>query len=132
MSSVITISQPPTIPRTDSTLPLPTSEATLVQLESDTDNEEAESDARASDSEAELCRPSEEDKEKARMDSLSKLESPTTTTVNPHLEDKGKQLASIGESKPAPTLRRRTKRKGPDAVIVLKEEKASYGMFSGI
>ncbi|KIP11642.1 hypothetical protein PHLGIDRAFT_99474 [Phlebiopsis gigantea 11061_1 CR5-6] len=124
MSSVITISQPPTIPRTGSTLPPPTSEATLVQVESDTDNEEFESDARASDSEAELSELNEEDKEKARMESLSKLESPATTTLNAPLV-KGKQLATAYESKPAPTLRRRTRHKGPDATIVLKEEKAS-------
>lgn len=136
MSSVITISQPPTVPRADSSLPRPTSEATLEQVQSDPEPEqeqdqeqdECESDARpepeASDSEAETSTATEEQKEKARMESLSKLESPTAEKFASTSESKGKQRALE-----LPPLRRRTRRRGPDAVIVLKEEKVrtSYG-----
>jgi hypothetical protein len=121
MSSVITISQPPTIPRTDSSLPPPTSEATLVQLESDPEHDGFESDARASDSEVEN---GGKDKERARMESLSKLESPAADELGSE-PGKGKRRNLDVENTLRTSVRRRTRRRGPDAVIVLKEEKVS-------
>lgn len=111
MSSVITISQPPK----SGSMPSQASEATLVQVESDPENDGNESDARASDSEAETDVMSEQEKEQARLESLSKLETAASASSE---ESEGRALSVPGIS-----IKRRMRRKGPDAVIVLKEEK---------
>ena len=116
VSSVITISQPPLVPNSDASLPPQTSEATFVQVESDQENDGAESDARASDSEAETeVTDDEEEKERARLESLNKLQSPTSVTF-----DRANERSL---DVPGASAKRRTRHRGPDAVIVLKEEK---------
>ena len=115
VSSVITISQPPLVPNSDASLPPQTSEATLVQVESEPEADGAESDAKASDSEAETEAADDEEKERARLESLNKLQSPTSVSFD---KGKGRSLDVPGFS-----AKRRTRHKGPDAVIVLKEEK---------
>ncbi|KAI0744173.1 hypothetical protein C8Q80DRAFT_1185413 [Daedaleopsis nitida] len=132
VSSVITISQPPSVPGRQSTLDTH-SEITFAPMDPDMDPDELDLDVDiggiSSDVEA-----SSEDKAKAREDSLNKLEksSPTTPTTP---SEKGKTKAPDIDGKapapPTPTapraLRRQAKEKekGPDAIIVLKEEKAS-------
>ncbi|SJK97417.1 uncharacterized protein ARMOST_00669 [Armillaria ostoyae] len=115
MSSVITISQPPSIPgdRTKSDVP---TEMTFSPMDSDPDAEDldviADTDLSKSEdsttsvtSSIELSR--KEAKARARDDSLAKL-----------------QGGSPNQPKRVATVKRRPKN-GPDAVIVLKEERAS-------
>ena len=81
----------------------------------------SESDARASDSEAET---DDQEKEIARLESLNKLENPSQDALSPSLS-KGKQRALDVDNTIRSSVRRRTRHRGPDAVIVLKEEKVS-------
>lgn len=133
MSSVITISQPPTVPG-GSASSQRQSEITFAPMDPDLDPDELAFDVDIirddlTDGESEL---SSEDKAKAREDSLSKLEqsSPATPT-SPTTTFKGKAKAPDVDGKPpaslaSRTLKRRQTRlqdKRPDAIIVLKEEK---------
>ncbi|EIW63429.1 uncharacterized protein TRAVEDRAFT_161742 [Trametes versicolor FP-101664 SS1] len=135
MSSVITISQPPTVPG-GSASSQRQSEITFAPMDPDLDPDELAFDVDIirddlTDGESEL---SSEDKAKAREDSLSKLEqsSPATPT-SPNTTLKGKAKAPDVDGKPPASLASRTSKrrqtrlqdKRPDAIIVLKEEKAS-------
>ncbi|KAI0745991.1 hypothetical protein C8Q76DRAFT_790297 [Earliella scabrosa] len=130
VSSVITISQPPSVPGGKPTLESH-SEITFAPMDPDMDPDELDLDFDidgTSDIEA-----SSEDKAKAREDSLNKLEktSPTTPTTP---SGKGKAKAPDVDGKTstpstptsrAPKRQAQEKEKRPDAIIVLKEEKAS-------
>ncbi|KAK0212931.1 hypothetical protein DFS33DRAFT_81338 [Desarmillaria ectypa] len=124
MSSVITISQPPSIPGDRSKSDAPT-EMTFSPMESDPDaedldavadtdlskSEDSTAGATASSSATGLSR--KEAKARARDDSLAKLQGGSPN-----------QLEIRSVSKRVATVKRRPKN-GPDAVIVLKEERAS-------
>ncbi|KAG7446369.1 uncharacterized protein BT62DRAFT_931816 [Guyanagaster necrorhizus] len=120
MSSVITISQPPSIPGDRSKSDVPT-EMTFSPMDSDPDAEDLDAiadvdlskceDSTASSSAVELSR--KEAKARARDDSLAKLQGGSPNP--PEVRSVSKRVA---------TVKRRPKN-GPDAVIVLKEERAS-------
>ncbi|KZT66364.1 hypothetical protein DAEQUDRAFT_715034 [Daedalea quercina L-15889] len=112
VSSVITISQPPTVPGRQSNME-GSPEMTFAPHDPDVDPEELDLDGEPGPD------PSPSDKAKAREDSLNKLENSGTSpsTTRPPEGDKGKDRV-MG-------LMRRKKGKKPDAIIILKEEKAS-------
>ncbi|KAK0461356.1 uncharacterized protein EV420DRAFT_1266925 [Desarmillaria tabescens] len=124
MSSVITISQPPSIPGDRSKSDAPT-EMTFSPMDSDPDaedldviadtdlskSEDSTASTNISSSAVELSR--KEARTRARDDSLAKLQGGSPTQS---------EIRSI--SKRVATVKRRPKN-GPDAVIVLKEERAS-------
>ncbi len=132
MSSVITISQPPTVPGRSASQRQ--SEITFAPMDPDIDPDELAFDVDIirddpADGESEL---SSEDKAKAREDSLSKLEqSRPATPTSPTTAFKGKAKAPDVDGKPPASLASRTlkrrqtllQEKRPDAIIVLKEEK---------
>lgn len=165
MSSVITISQPPTIPGDKRHSDLPT-EMTFAPMDPDIDpedldvdldiNESSETEAETSDSspntpkkDAEKVKVREdgakspEEKESARKESLDRLQGGTLSpkveaTTSPEIEAvpgpsnvakeklKGKSdtvRLSWKKGTTEAAVRRRKKINGPDAVIVLKEEK---------
>lgn len=165
MSSVITISQPPTIPGDKRHSDLPT-EMTFAPMDPDIDpedldvdldiNESSETEAETSDSSPntpkkdtekvkvrEDSAKSPEEKESARKESLDRLQGGTLSpkveaTMPPEIEAvpgpsnvpkeklKGKSdtvRLSWKKGTPEAAVRRRKKINGPDAVIVLKEEK---------
>ncbi|KAJ7072416.1 hypothetical protein C8F01DRAFT_245469 [Mycena amicta] len=103
MSSVITISQTPTDPG-DKTAP---TEMTFTPMDPDVDAEDSES-------------PKDE-AQPGPKDGGEREDSDSDTTHKAHAIDES--LAKL-ESKPQPILKRRLKN-GPDAIIVLKEERAS-------
>lgn len=112
MSSVITISQPPTVPGTAHSTSNQVSEMTFAPLDSDC--EDGDSDARPEASDSEMS--DSEAKEKAREQSLNQLQSPPPSA--------SRLSADTGDDRKFMTAtQRRTRRKGPDAVVVLKEEK---------
>ncbi|KAH9935702.1 uncharacterized protein B0H18DRAFT_976920 [Fomitopsis serialis] len=114
VSSVITISQPPTVPGRQSNIE-DSPDMTFAPPDPDVDIEDLDLDG-----EPEID-PSPGDKAKAREDSLSKLENSGTSPSSPRPPEgeKGKEKA-IGLKE-----KRRRKDKKPDAIIILKEEKAS-------
>ncbi|KAH8828376.1 hypothetical protein DL96DRAFT_1602995 [Flagelloscypha sp. PMI_526] len=126
MSSVITISQPPSVPGQRSSRE---TEMTFAPLEPETDQDDsgADTDDSARSNPTSESEASDTDnpagkvaaKEKAREDSLAKLESasssPTTSLSLP---------ITTSPSKKAQARIKRRPRNGPDAVIVLKEERA--------
>ncbi|KAI0786707.1 hypothetical protein C8Q75DRAFT_720477 [Abortiporus biennis] len=140
MSSIITISQPPSRPGESIMTPhqpgLPTTtEMTFAPMDPDaTDIDDADMDISgvtsgggdtASESEA-------SDVEKARLDSLAKLQVGSNAEISASGSGKGKQVGVAVETATVegdkPTAQAKVKRKkvnGPDAMIVLKEEKAS-------
>ncbi len=129
VSSVITISQPPSVPGGKPTLES-YSEITFAPMDPDMDPDELDLDMDIN-SGANDIEPSSEDKAKAREDSLNKLEksSPTTPTSP---SESGKAKAPDVDGKVAtpstPTTSRlirrpKEKEKRPDAIIVLKEER---------
>ncbi|KAH9948676.1 hypothetical protein B0H21DRAFT_732555 [Amylocystis lapponica] len=135
LSSVITISQPPSVPNR-STLES-TTEMTFAPMDPDVDPEDMDLDndvdIKGDEEEAETkdMDEVEEDKAKARESSLNKLESAGTSSPSPDSKpDQGKQKAPDidTERKGPPATRNRwakDKEKRPDAIIILKEEKAS-------
>lgn len=148
MSSVITISQPPSIPGDRSINEVPT-EMVFAPIDVEPDSEEVddtsytavakmESDgATTSDSENDNEHEgfdAEELKAKARKSSLEKLESGSGKRSSfGNAIEKGKQKASAKDAKLPPrkvsqaqaTVKRPAKACGSDAVIVLKEERVS-------
>ncbi|OBZ70914.1 hypothetical protein A0H81_09101 [Grifola frondosa] len=136
MSSVITISQPPSVPKGPGKSKLEThSEITFAPMDSDIEPDELELDVdlngELSESDTNVADVSPEEKAKARESSLNKLEksAPTTpTSTISHDEDaKATDINTDTEyGKPLrQNLRRHTREKRPDAIIVLKEEKAN-------
>lgn len=157
MSSVITISQPPTVPGNKHHSGAPT-EMTFAPMDPDIDpedldididiNESSETEAETSDSAPNTPRKDEErekaredgakspeEKESARKESLDKLQG---STLSPKIEAvaepsnaakeklKGKSdtvRLSWKKGTAEAAVRSRKKINGPDAVIVLKEEK---------
>ena len=116
VSSVITISQPPTVPGRMSNMEA-SPEMTFAPHDPDLDPEELDLDAQSEGD------PSPVDKAKAREDSLNKLESTGggTASSSPLSPDGDKsKVKPMGLKE-----KRRTKVKKPDAIIILKEEKAS-------
>ncbi|KAI0705058.1 hypothetical protein C8T65DRAFT_239985 [Cerioporus squamosus] len=133
VSSVITISQPPSVPGGRPALSRH-SEITFAPMDPDMDPDELELDVDITPGEASDTEASSEDKAKAREDSLSKLEktSPTTpTTASEKEKEKAPDVDGKTSVPPTPTKGRTLKRQvkpkeqRPDAIIVLKEEKAS-------
>ncbi|EJF65486.1 hypothetical protein BD309DRAFT_966596 [Dichomitus squalens] len=133
VSSVITISQPPVVPGSKPDLETH-SEITFAPMDPDMDPDELDLDIDISDSDASDAEASTEDKTRAREDSLSKLEkSNPTTPTSPSEKAKAKAPDIDGNTAGPSTLRRTRlfkrqvpeKEKRPDAIIVLKEEKAS-------
>ncbi|KAI0374150.1 hypothetical protein BV20DRAFT_988489 [Pilatotrama ljubarskyi] len=117
MSSVITISQPPTVPG-DSSSADRQSEITFAPMDPDLDPDELPLDIDINRDGPNDDEPSTRDKAKAREDSLNKLQS-----SNPAPDVDGKPpVASVSRGM---TSRTREKEPRPDAIIVLKEEKAS-------
>lgn len=118
MSSVITISQPPSIPGGKLVPEVPT-EMTFAPMDPDTEDlesaPEVKSDGENSDLEATTAQQA---KERARNGSLAKLQG---TSSSSHPDDN----QTIKKLPPAQATVRRRVKNGPDAVVVLKEEKAS-------
>ncbi|KAI0675176.1 hypothetical protein C8Q78DRAFT_525638 [Trametes maxima] len=137
MSSVITISQPPTVPGGGPAADVQ-SEITFAPMDPDMDPDELVLDIDLhsdDDSEGEAVgEASSEDKARAREDSLNKLQSAPSTPTSPTIAKGKARVPGVdadgsGKTPPAPAVRA-TKRstrleKRPDAYIVLKEEKAS-------
>ncbi|EPT04537.1 hypothetical protein FOMPIDRAFT_1156767 [Fomitopsis schrenkii] len=116
VSSVITISQPPTVPGRMSNMEA-SPEMTFAPHDPDLDPEELDLDAEPEGD------PSPVEKAKAREDSLSKLESTVSSAVMPSTnppDGEKEKTKPMGLKE-----KRRTKVKKPDAIIILKEEKAS-------
>ncbi|KAI0329699.1 hypothetical protein GY45DRAFT_1324671 [Cubamyces sp. BRFM 1775] len=129
MSSVITISQPPTVPGSSSATQR-RSEITFAPIDPDLDPDEIDLDIDINADERSDAEPSSEDKAKAREDSLNKLQkSNPPTPTSPDIKGKGKATTDVDtKSTSAPRSQNRATRRDeprPDAVIVLKEEKAS-------
>ncbi|KXN90649.1 hypothetical protein AN958_03889 [Leucoagaricus sp. SymC.cos] len=124
MSSVITIFQPPVVPGDR-----PDLEAEMTFAPMDPDSDHAELDAlfendavrliESENSDAEGCSIS---KSQARDDSLAKLQGSSSGHEKPISEDTTSSARKVSAAHAK--VKRRTK-DGPDAVIVLKEERAS-------
>ncbi|KAK1232635.1 hypothetical protein PQX77_004197 [Marasmius sp. AFHP31] len=143
MSSVITISQPPTVPNSSNRTHEIPPEMTLAPMEENDDLEvvsdgevtrtdlPAESGTVVSDSEGSIS-DDEEAKLRARDHSLQKLQSVngrSSLTLSPSEPDAAMSIRS--QSTRPPSVKRpvraaikRLHNNGPDAVIVLKEERA--------
>ncbi|KAF9461309.1 hypothetical protein BDZ94DRAFT_1167892 [Collybia nuda] len=131
MSSVITISQPPSIPGKGSEVP---TEMTFAPMDPDVDPEEleiiVECDAAKVDSTSEdedergLDSPQPDEVARARDDSLAKLQGFDLDGSKKQSKRTSVESGKIVEKRTPTTIRRRLMN-GPDAVIVLKEERAS-------
>ncbi|KAL0956014.1 hypothetical protein HGRIS_002189 [Hohenbuehelia grisea] len=137
MSSVITISQPPSVPG-DKSIPEVPTEMTFAPVDPDLDPDDIEiltpgdiaNGSSPSRSEGEAngsgsgsgssTESGTEDKEKARDSSLAKLQAKSIGSAT----NDGRKLPAKTISPAQATVMRRLKN-GPDAVIVLKEERAS-------
>ncbi|KAI8972252.1 hypothetical protein BD414DRAFT_426253 [Trametes punicea] len=125
VSSVITISQPPSVPGGSSDAER-RSEITFAPIDPDLDPDELLLDVDINRDE-----PSVEDKVKAREESLNKLQqSNPPTPTSPNTKSKGKATdveATTASPQASRASRQRAKQDEPrpDAIIVLKEEKAS-------
>ncbi|KAH9892469.1 hypothetical protein C8Q73DRAFT_698142 [Cubamyces lactineus] len=129
VSSVITISQPPSVPGSSSATQR-RSEITFAPIDPDLDPDEIDLDIDINADEPSDGEPSSADKAKAREDSLNKLQkSNPPTPTSPDTKGKGKATADVdGKSAPASRSAKRVAKGDeprPDAIIVLKEEKAS-------
>jgi hypothetical protein len=138
MSSVITISQPPSVPGDKSVAEVPT-EMTFAPMDPDIYPEDAElldadqhedqhedvvalseSDSSEADSTRTKAKTKAINKTLAKLQSADKQEGPSPRT------DDAEDRSSIKRVSPAQaTVNRRWKGNGPDAVIVLKEERVS-------
>lgn len=124
MSSVITISQPPVVPGDK-----PDLEAEMTFAPMDTDNDHPEFDglvevdgARLSESEGSDAEGSSTSKSQARDCSLAKLQG----SGSAHEKSPSEDMASSARKVSAAHAKvKRRPKDGPDAVIVLKEERAS-------
>ena len=115
-SSVITISQPPSVPGERNVSDITETMFTREILEVEPD--ESDVDIRGETSESDM---SDVEKDRARKESLEKLQRSTSPTS---AVGTGKQRSlDVEDPRSRPKLRKRSKAKGPDAVIVLKEEK---------
>ncbi|KAJ7084305.1 hypothetical protein B0H15DRAFT_1023808 [Mycena belliarum] len=122
MSSIITISQPPSNPGDRSNHEAPT-EMTFAPMDSDNDSEEsdttkeggADSAAASEGDRSNTDAAKQEAKAQAIDESLAKLQSRSPTSIN----------TSHVKVPPAQATVKRRVKSGPDAVIVLKEERAS-------
>ncbi|EAU91293.2 hypothetical protein CC1G_11551 [Coprinopsis cinerea okayama7 len=143
ISSVITISQPPSDPANKEQHDIPT-EMTFAPMDSEgeegldgegypdpDDDIEILTDPENLKSDPESSSDTESAKQRARGDSLAKLEASSTAakspTPSPSKSTKERDPSATRKKKLSPalaTIRRRMKN-GPDAVIVLKEEKAT-------
>jgi hypothetical protein len=150
MSSVITISQPPSIPGDKSINEVPT-EMKFAPIDPDIDPDDADFvlDVTVTKGEAESAQSSEtetdggdvdgvnnEERAKARNDSLAKLQSGSGKPSNSgKATEKSKPKATDGKLSPRKVspaqakVRRSGKSSGTEAVIVLKEEKVRGRMF---
>lgn len=117
MSSVITISQPPSIPGGKSVPEVPT-EMTFAPMDPDAEDLEAAPDVKSDGENSDLEATTEQAKAQARNSSLAKLQG---TSSSSHPDDNH----IIKKLPPAQATVRRRVKNGPDAVVVLKEEKAS-------
>lgn len=136
ISSVITISRPLPVP--GESTPGPT-EMTFTPMDPDMDPEELDVDGELkgelSESDLSDCGVTTKEKEKARLQSLARLQKgivQSDSTTSPAPLDlgalTGKPLVSEPERPKAQAkVKRRPKANGPDAVIILKEEKV--GVF---
>jgi hypothetical protein len=134
MSSVITISQPPSIPGGDRNRNEVPTEMTFAPMDPDVDVEElemiAECDAVKVDSASEG--EDEQDSDcaqpdaiaRARDSSLAKLQGVSAEGSTRQSRRSSIESAKAVEKRISPTIRRRLMN-GPDAVIVLKEERVS-------
>ncbi|CDO75670.1 hypothetical protein BN946_scf184941.g23 [Trametes cinnabarina] len=124
VSSVITISQPPSVPGSSSgTQTQRRSEITFAPIDPDIDPDEFDLDIDLNRDEPSDGEPSIEDKTKAREDSLNKLlQSASSTPTSPNTNGKDKTTELL--SRVAKTALNREEFR-PDAIIVLKEERAS-------
>lgn len=118
MSSVITISQPPSIPGGKSIPEVPT-EMTFAPMDPDTEDLEAAVDVKSDGESSDFEATTEQAKAQARNGSLAKLQG--TSSSHPDENHIVKKLP------PAQATVRRRVKNGPDAVVVLKEEKV--GLF---
>lgn len=124
MSSVITISQPPTVPGDR-----PEVEAEMTFAPMDPDSDPAEVDAlfdtdaaRLSENEGSGSEAGSQCRSQARGDSLAKLQGSSPAHAKSASEDSTSSLRKVS------TARAKVKRRpkdGPDAVIVLNEERVS-------
>ena len=124
VSSVITISQPPSVPGSSSANQR-RSEITFAPIDPDLDPDEIDLDLDINVDDPSDGEPSSEDKAKAREDSLNKLQkSNPPTPTSPETKGKGKAVADV-DSKSARSAKRAAKgdEPRPDAIIVLKDEK---------
>ncbi|KAK7472610.1 hypothetical protein VKT23_000723 [Stygiomarasmius scandens] len=132
MSSVITISQPPSVPGDKKIHEAPT-EMTFAPMEIDIDTEGLEivadieapkSDStQSSDTEGSEA---ESPRTRARNNSLAKLQSNTSFTIaSPQSPESSSSTKSSPLRKRATAAVKRRPNNNPDAVIVLKEERAS-------
>lgn len=131
MSSVITISQPPSIPGKRSEVP---TEMTFSPMGPDMDPEElemiVECDAVKVDSTSEGEDEHDSDSAqpdevaRARDDSLAKLQGVDSEGSKKISRRTSIESGKVAEKRVSPAVRRRLMN-GPDAVIVLKEERAS-------
>lgn len=119
MSSVITISQPPSIPGGKSIPEVPT-EMTFAPMDPDTEDLEAAVDVKSDGESSDFEATTEQAKAQARNGSLAKLQG---TSSSSHPDDNH----IIKKLPPAQATVRRRVKNGPDAVVVLKEEKV--GLF---
>jgi len=132
MSSVITISQPPSVPG-EASIPEGSPEMTFAPIDPDLDLEELDLDidSRGETSESDLSDTGTK-KVHAREKSLSKLQGGSSSvTVVGGAEDATNGKRKTGsdkdkskEKKAQAKVKRKPNLNGPDAVIVLKEEKA--------
>ena len=125
ISSVITISQPPTVPgerKASERLTETSFTREVIELEPD----ESDVDIRGETSESDMS-DVEKDRDRARQESLEKLQSASSPTKSINT---GKHKTLGLDIKSSDRVRRRAKARGPDAVIVLKEEKVRHGIVS--
>lgn len=121
MSSVITISQPPSIPGPSlgerrNSAPAPPMTFAPIDPDLDPADVDVDVDPRSDGPDNETSPITPEEKAKARESSLNKLQSAPVV-------DRAKNRETCRPQ--ATVLRRRVRAEGPEAVIVLKEEKAS-------
>ena len=117
-SSVITISQPPPNPG-DRSADRKT-ETTFTREIMEFEPDESDVDIRTDDNESEL---SDADKDRARKESLDKLQSSNSPTVSTFSEAALPKPLDMPKRSVTKIRRRTARANRPDAVIVLKEEK---------
>jgi hypothetical protein len=130
ISSVITISQPPSDPgqkrKSDHEAPAP---MTFAPIDPDISEGEEEADGFTDTEYMRTDSPESSDnedaKERARVSSLAKLEGAGPGAPAPTISEDSATTARSPERRKARAKVRRKPTNGPDAVIVLKEERAT-------